>query len=59
VGQVALAEYVADDEGFRRFVLRITPKDLAPGRYTLRVALQDPSSGRVTQAHQMVQVEAP
>jgi len=57
VGQVEVARAIAGRDGFRRFVLRVTPQDLEAGEYTLRVRLRDPASGRVSEAFQSVRVE--
>ena len=57
IGQIEVARAIAGRDGFRRFVLRVTPSDLATGDYTLRVRLRDPSSGRISEAFQAVRVE--
>jgi VWFA-related protein len=57
LGRIEVARSVADADGFRRFVLNITPADLTAGDYTLRVRLRDPSSGRISEAFQAVRVE--
>jgi VWFA-related protein len=57
LGRIEVARSVADADGFRRFVLDVTPADLAAGDYTLRVSLRDPSSGRISEAFQAVRVE--
>jgi VWFA-related protein len=57
LGKIEVAQSVADSDGFRRFVLNVTPTDLAAGEYTLRVRLRDPASGRISEAFQAVRVE--
>lgn len=56
-GRFALARTAAGADGFRRFVLSITPQDAPPGDYTLRVRLRDPASGRFSEAYQLVRFE--
>jgi VWFA-related protein len=57
LGRVEVAQSVADADGFRRFVLNVTPADLTAGDYTLRVRLRDPGSGRISEAFHAVRVE--
>jgi VWFA-related protein len=57
LGRIEVAKTVSGTDGFRRFVLNVTPADLVAGDYTLRVRLRDPSSGRVSEAYQAVRVE--
>ena len=57
LGRIEVAKTVSGTDGFRRFVLHVTPADLVAGDYTLRVRLRDPSSGRVSEAYQAVRVE--
>ena len=57
LGRVVVTQAEAGSDGFRRFVLNVTPAELAAGDYTLRVRLRDPSSGRLTEAFQAVRVE--
>jgi VWFA-related protein len=57
LGKIEVAQSVADSDGFRRFVLNVTPADLLAGEYTLRVRLRDPASGRISEAFQAVRVE--
>ena len=59
VGKVTVARTIAEADGFRRFVLDVTPSDVAPGDYSFRVRLRDPASGRISEAYQAVRVEAP
>src|SRR5207237_1335645 len=54
LGRIEVAKAVAGADGFRRFVLLVTPADLQAGEYTLRVRLRDPSSGRISEAFQAV-----
>lgn len=58
MGRLELERSVAENDGFRRFVLNVTPNDVAPGDYTFKVRLRDPASGRLSEAFQSVQVEA-
>jgi hypothetical protein len=57
LGRIEMVNAVAGADGFRRFVLHLTPSDLAAGEYTLRVRLRDPASGRISEAIQAVRVE--
>ena len=57
LGRIEMVKAVAGADGFRRFVLNVTPADLAAGEYTLRVRLRDPASGRISEAFQAVRVE--
>jgi hypothetical protein len=57
LGRVEVVRAVAGTDGFRRFVLSLTPADLAAGEYTLRVRLRDPASGRISEAYQALRVE--
>lgn len=57
IGRVQLAKTLAEGDGFRRFVLDVTPQDVPAGEYTFRVRLRDPASGRVSEAFQSVRVE--
>jgi hypothetical protein len=56
-GKFHLVKAVAGDDGFRRFLLQITPAGIALGPYTLRVRLRDPASGRLSQAFRAVHVD--
>ena len=56
---VAVAEgriWEVRPDGFRRFVLNVTPADISPGDYTLQVTLGDPRTGAVSRAGQSVRV---
>lgn len=57
IGKVALAQAVAELDGFRRFVLNVTPQDVPSGEYTFKVKLTDPADGAVSEAIQPVRVE--
>lgn len=57
LGRVVVTQSEAGTDGFRRFVLDITPADLAAGDYTLRVRLRDPALGRISEAFQAVRVD--
>lgn len=52
-----LRQAVADDDGYRRFVLSFTPSGVPAGDYSLRVSVRDPQSGRVGESFQSVRVE--
>ena len=56
-GRFVLVKAVAGDDGFRRFLLQMTPADIPPGPYTLRVRLRDPASGRLSEAFRAVHVD--
>lgn len=56
-GDIRLTQAVADDDGYRRFVLAFTPAGVPAGEYSLRVRLRDPQSGRVGESFQSVRVE--
>jgi hypothetical protein len=57
LGRIEVAQAVAGRDGFRRFVLQVTPADVAPGDYMLRVRLREPGSGRISEAFQAVRME--
>jgi hypothetical protein len=57
LGRVAVTQAEAGTDGFRRFVLDVTPAAVASGDYTLRVRLREPGTGRVSEAFQAVRVE--
>lgn len=52
---VTLSVFVTD--GYRRFVLNVTPADVPPGAYSFKVKLKDPATGALHEALQPVQVE--
>lgn len=52
-----LAQAVAGEDGYRRFVLSFTPEGVGAGDYSLRVRVRDPASGRVGESFQSVRVE--
>lgn len=56
-GKVALARSVAESDGFRRFVLSVTPSEVPPGEYTFKVKLTDPGTGAVSESIQPVRVQ--
>jgi len=56
-GDLRLSQAVADDDGYRRFVLSFTPSGVPAGDYSLRVRVRDPQSGRVGESFQSVRVE--
>jgi VWFA-related protein len=53
VGKFQVLKSTAED-GFRRFVLGFTPRDVPTGDYSFRVRLRDPASGRISAAYQAV-----
>jgi len=57
LGPVALVKAVMERDGFRRYVLSLTPDHLTPGDYTFRIRLKDPASGVELDADQAVRVE--
>ena len=57
IGRLSLAKSMAETDGFRRFVLSVTPADVPAGKYTFRIKLQDPTSGQVSQSDQTVRVD--
>jgi hypothetical protein len=56
-GKIALARSVAESDGFRRFVLNVTPQEVLPGEYTFKVKLTDPGTGVVSESIQPVRVQ--
>lgn len=57
MGKLALARAVAETDGFRRFVLSVTPADVAPGDYTFKVKITDPSTGTVHEASREITID--
>jgi VWFA-related protein len=57
LGDFRLSQAVADDDGYRRFVLTFTPTGVPAGDYSLRVRIRDPQSGRVGESFQALRVE--
>jgi hypothetical protein len=57
IADLRLSQAVADDDGYRRFVLSFTPSGVPAGDYNLRVRVRDPQSGRVGESFQSVRVE--
>ena len=53
---VVLERAFAEPDGFRRYVLSLTPSDVPAGEYTLEVRLRDAASGRLSEAFQIVEV---
>jgi hypothetical protein len=51
-----LERALAEPDGFRRYVVALTPNEVAPGQYTLSVSLRDTGSGRVSQSFYAVEV---
>ncbi len=48
---------VAESDGFRRFVLAVTPVDIPAGDYRFRVKIKDPLSDIIGESEQSVRVE--
>jgi hypothetical protein len=48
---------VADADGLQRYVLRLVPKGVPAGRYSLRVALRNPATGASATSQSAVQVQ--
>ena len=57
LGKLAVAKAVAESDGFRRFVLAVTPAGVPAGDYTFKVKLKDPSSGTLVEGAELVRVE--
>jgi hypothetical protein len=53
---VSLARVVGEPDGFRRFVLKVTPTGVSPGEYPFRVRLKDPQAAEAVEASQRVHV---
>jgi hypothetical protein len=56
LGRLRVAQSVLEDDGFQRLVLDVTPGELDPGDYALKVKILDPRSGEVREATQPVRV---
>jgi VWFA-related protein len=54
---LSLAKVVAEPDGFRRFVLKMTPTNVPAGDYTLRVRLKDPLAAEATETAQVVHIQ--
>ncbi len=57
IGKLALAKSVAEADGFRRFVLNVTPSDVPPGDYSFKVKVKDPASGNTVESVEPIHVE--
>ncbi len=57
LGKMALAKAVAEADGYRRFVLNVTPADVPPGEYSFRVKVKDPVSGNTVESSGAISVE--
>jgi VWFA-related protein len=57
IGKMALARAVAETDGFRRFVLGLTPADVPAGDYTFRVRIKDPATGQVAEGTEAVRFQ--
>jgi hypothetical protein len=57
LGRLQLAQQVAETDGFRRFVLNVTPENVPRGDYRLLFRLTDPSTGAVHSAERPVRFE--
>ena len=55
--RIALEQAESGTDGFRRFVLGITPSNVPAGDYTLRVQVIDPESGQPSRVFQPIRVE--
>ncbi len=55
--RIALESAESGTDGFRRFVLDITPTNVPAGDYTLRVQVIDPESGQPTRVFQPIKVQ--
>lgn len=53
---LALAKPVAETDGFRRFVLKVTPTGVPPGDYNFRVRIKDPLSAEPAESAQAVRI---
>ena len=53
---LSVAKVVAEPDGFRRFVLRVTPSALPSGDYTFRVRIKDPLAAEATETAQTLHV---
>jgi VWFA-related protein len=54
---LSLARLVAEADGFRRFVLKLTPANVPAGDYTFRVRIKDPLSGESAESAQLVRFD--
>lgn len=54
---VSLARVVGEPDGFRRFVLKVTPTGVAAGEYTFHVRLKDPLADETAETTQAVRVD--
>jgi VWFA-related protein len=55
-GKLQVAKVVADSDGYRRFVLNVTPGDVPPGDYSFHVKIKDPASGELIESAEPVRV---
>lgn len=54
---LALAKMVGEPDGFRRFVLKVTPTGVPAGEYTFHVRLKDPLADEPAETIQAVHVD--
>jgi VWFA-related protein len=54
---LALTRVVGEPDGFRRFVLKLTPSGVPPGQYTFRVKLKDPLAAEAVESATPVRVD--
>jgi VWFA-related protein len=54
---LALARVVGEPDGFRRFVLKMTPTGVPAGEYTLRVRVKDPLAADAAETAQTIRVQ--
>jgi hypothetical protein len=52
-----VAAVVGEADGFRRFLLKLTPTGVAPGDYTLHVRLKDPLVSEAVESSQPVRID--
>jgi VWFA-related protein len=57
IGKMALSKAVAETDGFRRFVLGVTPAEVPAGDYTFRVRIKDPATGQVAEGEEAVRFQ--
>jgi hypothetical protein len=53
---LALTRVVGEPDGFRRFVLKVTPAGVPAGTYTFRVRLKDPLAAEATETATQVEI---
>jgi VWFA-related protein len=53
---LALSRVVGEPDGFRRFVLKLTPTGVPPGQYTFRVKIKDPLAAEAAESATVVEI---